>query len=976
MADFGAVQPRQFILDSSRQNGATLGEFHQNNNRYFCTLELFDHSVPVTIPDGAEISIKCKKINTANPNAEKVYVLDKNSPDFASKVKVVSSGENKITVDRWAAMVAQDGQMLLGVDVDGMSTYTVTYTVDKDLMNGTQVIHHETPITDFAKVDLSNVSSESMKAAGKAAGFMQNDMADVDLDKLSEKINDTDVGKQLKDIEKAITQLGTDQADNKKAIDNVVLTENDPKVFDRDLKANPAFIALQNRHPSTAGLTPSEIKALFYASRRETTTPVNFNAGDLASATTVLFVPQFTQTDQIFTQQLPPVSSNKLIMVEILRSTGITGGKLVLNPFSGDFINGASSSLEITDDGYCGVLIPIPQENGWQWLHYSSTTTALTQFEDPITKEDFPASKVVSIDKSINIRKLSNGIADISTAPDVRNSGIMATLGWKQLRNSKFPNSRVYFGDVKIGGNAYVYPDLDKKSFVLTDFSKDGSGTTYFVGLYLPIIPGETDAITQDGEIRLELADDSNTVIQDRNGNPAGVTVLYKTGQTETEELYCGEILVKGQKTVHAWIDERFADQEIISLSPATAICFQAVTLQQGIGTAFLAFCEHTGYKIQINKRYIGTNYMNLAQFLDFAEPETEFSPGISQLGDETYIEVVGNPIKATISSNRITLKDNGTDLPVFSLYKRIKNIDAQSIIGATLNLSTKITNKQNAVTMSLLKFDGTGAVPTPGVQSYQNTIPTFNAGWSIVDSLDINEDISTEDRILQKIFTVPDARELAVVMYPRDSQIPTEITLGDMEVDVVPSITRFEVSVKDAPREQSLKYSDTWVKGTVMCPSGDSAYRYTCNETKTRIPIGVISGSGIVKNDHSWTDVGSSDPNRTQGNAEFSDDADVSFSYASIKAGNDTATENTIDVWLELNDVEVPNSRYTGKIGAKSIPTVISLPDVSFKIKSGDKLAAFMQSNKKDGFYLIAYPDGVPLFRWEMKLREISAKK
>lgn len=52
MADFGAVQPRQFIMDSSRQNGATLGEFHQNNNRYLCTLELFDHSVPVSIPAG------------------------------------------------------------------------------------------------------------------------------------------------------------------------------------------------------------------------------------------------------------------------------------------------------------------------------------------------------------------------------------------------------------------------------------------------------------------------------------------------------------------------------------------------------------------------------------------------------------------------------------------------------------------------------------------------------------------------------------------------------------------------------------------------------------------------------------------------------------------------------------------------------------------------------------------------------------
>lgn len=100
MADFGAIQPRQFILDSSRNNGATLGEFHQNNNRYLCTIELFDHSVPVSIPVGAEVSIKCKPVNS-----NIVYVLDKNSPDFTAKVSF-TPGENKVVVDRWGALVA------------------------------------------------------------------------------------------------------------------------------------------------------------------------------------------------------------------------------------------------------------------------------------------------------------------------------------------------------------------------------------------------------------------------------------------------------------------------------------------------------------------------------------------------------------------------------------------------------------------------------------------------------------------------------------------------------------------------------------------------------------------------------------------------------------------------------------------------------------------------------------------------------
>jgi hypothetical protein len=43
MAVYGADQTRLFVLDSSRDNGAYLGKFKQGNNRYVCTLMLFDH---------------------------------------------------------------------------------------------------------------------------------------------------------------------------------------------------------------------------------------------------------------------------------------------------------------------------------------------------------------------------------------------------------------------------------------------------------------------------------------------------------------------------------------------------------------------------------------------------------------------------------------------------------------------------------------------------------------------------------------------------------------------------------------------------------------------------------------------------------------------------------------------------------------------------------------------------------------------
>lgn len=242
MADYGAIQPRQFIMDSSRQNGATLGDFKQNNNRYLCTLELFDNSVPVTIPAGVDIAVKCKK-----NSSDTIYTLDKNNPDFASKVSF-TPGDNKIVVDRWGAMVAQEGQILLGVTINGISTYTVSYNVDKDPMTGKEVIHSEAPASGFADKTLSNVQNNDFLSKAKSAGLLQNNLEDIDLQKLDDKFNDTDSGKTLKSL----------------------IASTSPEALDRWLKQDPAFVALAAAaHPATSGMTPEQIKALFYANRFE-----------------------------------------------------------------------------------------------------------------------------------------------------------------------------------------------------------------------------------------------------------------------------------------------------------------------------------------------------------------------------------------------------------------------------------------------------------------------------------------------------------------------------------------------------------------------------------------------------------------------------------------------------------------------------------------------------------------------------------
>lgn len=243
------------------------GKFLQGNNRYVLTLEITENGYPITIPAGSEITIKCKKVNN-NPNNE-IFVLDKNNPDFASKVSFVPDS-NVITINKWAAMIKNAGAILLGIEIGGIYTYTVQYMVDENkMLNGTEIQHSETPIAGFAKTDLSNVPNKEFLDKSKLAGLMQNDMADVDLDKLSDKFYDSDAGKDLKNLIKATT----------------------PQALNKWLTQDPAFIDLSNKvHPAITGLTPDQIKALFFTNRYEEVSAVDLTQDPFNKPATLLMV--------------------------------------------------------------------------------------------------------------------------------------------------------------------------------------------------------------------------------------------------------------------------------------------------------------------------------------------------------------------------------------------------------------------------------------------------------------------------------------------------------------------------------------------------------------------------------------------------------------------------------------------------------------------------------------------------------------
>jgi hypothetical protein len=654
-----------------------------------------------------------------------------------------------------------------------------------------------------ASKNLSNVDAKDFEKKAKDGNFAQNDLADVDLAKLKEK------------------GLAAGLADAKNPIS--------PTEFDRMIKQNAAFIALsKTAHPATAGKTNEQIKALFYANRQEVQKGVNLNTDPYNKSTTLLLVYQMSN-NQTIQQTLPPVSDNRIIILELIQEPGAANYKAIISPSAGESIDGANTPITVTSNGIAGIFLPIQNENTWDFIPWYKT-----------------------IDSSLT------------------------------------------------------------------------------------------------------------------------------TSDEQRKELYLGECQAKAYTDVHLRIETNFPNEELLSIGANSCVLIQSVGKDYGVGKALLAFMAFTGYQVKMNNKYYGYNSLNLARTLIFPEPETEINNDVTYMGDNTYLSVK-TAAKVSISNNQLIVKDNNKDLPVFSLFKRYNRFDTFVCRGKNYKATVKITDKQNAFVVALMKYTGSENVaPTPELVSYNNDQPQFNAGWSISDKLFISEDAVSGIHEATKTFVVPtDAKEFAVIIFPNASQIPTTMVLNDFEGDITPWFNRMVITDSSHISEKYLEYQKDYAKFVVMTPAGDASYRYTYNKTAGNIPLGIKKGLALVSNNNAWADPGASDPNKVQGDLLAEADGIITIQYSG-QAYNETSTINEANFWAakvapDGSLTEVPNSRYSTTIEAnRKIAKNIQSKSISFPIQQGESVRFLANSNIDDGFYLQSGTDGKPLFEVIINFKEM----
>lgn len=778
--------------------------------------------------------------------------------------------------------------------------------------------------------------------------------------------------------------------------------------FDSKLNASKLYQELKNRVPARV----NDVYKYY-----EEMGSVDFTTLD---ADIIHVVYQITVEGEVIQQTLPSTIEDKIIFVEIIYSKGITNGSVIISPDTGEMIDGTNNSVTLEGNKAHGVFFP--ENLNWDYIPFEElshnfgitikdgkldnggvtditvenidlvagaqsnelTMRAGVTFEDE-SKNDFFAGKIQSLDNSIRISKIADGVCDLAKGFEDHNEGILAFVGNDQVLNSKYGKSKLYFGDIRVKGGTFVYQDLNTKSFVIQDTDPQddpnvSGGTTFIIGLYYEPDPSYENTLTQDGSIELELVDGNDIPIIDVNGNPMGNKIDYKAGDKIGKEIYFGEVQAKAYTEVHLKIKMDFATEEMISVGSNTCILLQSTSKKESGGLALLSFMAYTGYRLEFDTKYYGFNSLNLSRTLVFPEPETLIDNDFFNLGQNLYLDVA-TKAKVSIQNYELNIKDNGTDIPVWNLTKFYNTLDSHYISGKQYKVTATLTDKDDAFEVALLHYTGTDSIPErPKVLSYNNSNPVFTTGWEIVDSMFITEDVVSGEHKQSKTFTIPNnSKGIAIIMYAVNSQIPMTLKLKDLEGDITPWFNKVIIKDNSHISEKYMEEHDYIYRSIVKTPSGISAYRYTSNSTDTKVPIGNVSGGdNKIINDNSWTDAGSDDPQKVQGDLKFLTDGSATINYT-MQCYNEQSTLNQVQFWLaKVNGdgtfTEVPNSKIATTIEANRVkPKMVSSPKFTFEVNQNDSYRMFMKSDKDDGFFIESKTDGVPMVRFDIEFDEIT---
>lgn len=817
--------------------------------------------------------------------------------------------------------------------------------------------------------------------------LLTQDLADVELDKLYDK--------------------GTDAKLAAADLSNVDETRFNDKVL-----LSQAFADLSSKFE---GLSPRAIKRMFKVNYFEL---VGGDKADLSrspyTASTLYLAYQFDTDNQVIEQILPPISQNKIIIISVIRDESITGTVLRLTPNGTDTINGALRPYEITDgDGYEGILIPINNSNGYEFMHKNRTSGTLIKVADD--KDNIEIGKL-----NLKFKKatVSEEDGDIVVTPDLGGGGVLFSnagdsngsgtsnnviveaplltrakinsdgvqeaqvvyidhgyyqkagapglfgkLSMSTEINTDHSNDALFFDQVSFE-NPFVYTEELTKSVILQDISNLDpnitGGTEFEVGF--AFYPTTGDTASEDGYIELKLVNaDTGDYLMDSNKRPIAVRKLYKQDQKIEKQLLRAAYYATGAVKAKFEIDCSFKST-ILKIHPDTCFFVQSISKDKYIGIAKMAFELQTGYRLSEENRYYGNNLMMFDFGLQKDKPEMTYVGNESQ-GDGCFVSSI-NEIKVSVSNGVLNIKDaGGLQLPVISLGKLFSAEEAADILGLAYKVGVSIVDKDDAFRIAVLSYKGSTAPTLPILTGYNNDQPVWAAGWTADESHFISEDYVSGDHVAEfqgSLRDDKDIRNYAVVMYPVSSQIPIDFSIHNFHLDISNPFTKIVISDTSHISENYLTEIDVLRQFKTYATPNLASLRYTVNNTPTKLPFGEINKpSDFIEKADTWTD--NTGFQIFEGDLAIKKDCklviDISTSAFAGEAIPDGLTSNN-KLYLakvvgdQLTKVVGSETSFTMKQGDK-VAHSIALPTFVIQAKKGEKYRLIGESDIKDGFFI-----------------------
>lgn len=550
----------------------------------------------------------------------------------------------------------------------------------------------------------------------------------------------------------------------------------------------------------------------------------------------------------------------------------------------------------------------------------------------------------------------------------------------------------LWFDDVVVPTGAYLSSNMATKTYSIEEADEldpNVSGGTDYLIAYRVHMKGVAPT---DGFVRIYLYNtnvnpfQSKGILEDKNGNLMAVERHYKAG----EELGLLDIIsvvnAKGSQPFTCHIVDNFGG-DLVMLTDrtegSTGLLIQALTKDSKTGNALQQFELDTAQNIEFSSHYLGMDRMVLGYAVARDETPISYIAGKNFISNDGLALINPNGLKTGVVNKHLIIEDDGVNLCDFNWGKVFSAEETQLLRGKEVNLTTILTDKENAYKVALMKWTGIPDKYTREIFTTRNNDePVFQTGWTKVDELFISEDVVSGDHTETKTFTVPtDANNYAVIIYPNTAQQPMILKLKEFELDVDAPFIGYIIHAPEMLNEQHLNYNPEY-KELVQDNQGYASLRYTINDNEQPCPVGEFKkGLADVELDPSINKVVGSGARGGEGAIVFKSDGDVIINtQLSISSEKATGTNSVIKFWYakvvgedgkEVYD-KITKSEATFDVAGGAKNAIYRIPSFEIAVNAGDKLALRMQGDSTDSAYLQCNSPKIPMVSTKLNFKEL----